>query len=82
MYAESFSENDVSWQLIFISDNPDCKIYEKNRINEIIDLTKQYFDLYKLDNQMIEPVCIFSLQYFNNSIFIGKISAVYKSNLL
>jgi len=68
VYAESFSENDVSWQLIFISDNPDCKIYEKNRINEIIDLTKQYFDLYKLDNQMIEPVCIFSLQYFDNLI--------------
>ncbi len=67
VYAESFSENDVSWQLIFISDNLDCKIYEKNRINEIIDLTKQYFDLYKLDNQMIEPVCIFSLQYFDKS---------------
>jgi len=66
-YAES-SENDVSWQIIFISDNSDCKISEKTRINEIIDLTKQYFDLYKLETQMLEPVCTFSLQYFENSI--------------
>ncbi len=66
-YAESTSDDAVSWQIIFISDNPDCKISEKTRINEIIDLTQQYFDLYKLGTQMLEPVCVFSLQYFENS---------------
>ena len=66
-YAES-SDNSVSWQIIFISDNPDCKITEKTRINEIVDLTQQYFDLYILDTTMLEPVCTFSLQYFENSI--------------
>ncbi len=68
VYAEPSLDNDISWQIIFVSDNSDCKVYEKNRINEIVDLTKQYFDLYKLDSHMIEPVCIFSLQYFENTI--------------
>ena len=68
VYADS-TENDVTWQIIFISDDSSCKTSEKNRINEIVDLTQQYFELYKLSNQMIEPVCIFSLQYFENNTF-------------
>ena len=68
VYAEYTLDDDISWQIIFVSDNSDCKVYEKNRINEIVDLTKQYFDLYKLDSQMLKPVCIFSLQYFENTI--------------
>jgi len=68
VYAESTLDDDISWQIIFVSDNPDCKVSEKNRINEIVDLTQQYFDLYKLDSHMVVPVCIFSLQYFENTI--------------
>jgi len=66
-YAESTSNNNVSWQIIFLADKSNCNIYEKNRMHTIEDLTEKYFELYKFNNQLLESICLFSEQYFDSS---------------
>ncbi|EPA06260.1 hypothetical protein [Candidatus Nitrosarchaeum limnium] len=65
-YAES-SPNSISWQLTFITDKSSCNFSEETKIKEIENIVKRYFQLYKMNDSLLESNCVLSGQYFSNS---------------
>jgi len=49
---------DLKWQLVYISSAPACSNYHLQMANKYQDVTFQYLDLYKVQNQNYDPLCM------------------------
>lgn len=64
MYAE-YDKNNFTWNLTFLADKQKCNFLEETQTKEIENIVKKYFELYKIDNNLLEKNCVFSEQYSN-----------------
>ena len=66
-YAQSI-EKEASWQIIYLSDKTMCQINEERKVQDIADITQKYLEIYQIDNQKHETVCLFYEEFLNNPI--------------
>jgi len=67
----AYAQMDVegfSWKIIFLSDRSSCTANDDRQMNEVMDLTEKYFEMYKVNNHFLESTCVYSEQYFENTI--------------
>ena len=66
-YAQ-LTEKELSWQMIYLSDKTACNVTEERKVKDIVGIIEKYFTMYKINNQKFGTTCLYSEEFFDNTI--------------
>ncbi len=66
-YSQS-TDNGLSWQVIYLSDKTNCNVTDDRKILDIVGVIEKYFSMYKITNQKFGTTCLYSGEFFENTL--------------
>ncbi len=73
-YSQS-TENGISWEMIYLTDETGCKISEERKVKNMVEIVEKYFAIYKIINQKMDSKCLFHGE-FSDKTFSKEIDLI------